>query len=238
MGFNKTHYETAFISTWWHLSDTLTVEEAVLLTLGVDPEKYERNSKRPTGYDPVKGAISSALQKGAIEGRMAYDVDCGEHFLDVFRSTVDVDSLKIWLSSRGVSRGFFFTGNASESPGYLSPEHKRYSPRLAAAVKAWLAMEDHNLYSGKSPKKAMEQWLESNYKALELVHKRDGLKHGYKAGDMNKSAISEAAKLANWEDEGGTPKTPERTLPTLKENLSRPNFFNVDDKLDNEEIPF
>ena len=43
MGLNKTHYETAFISTWWHLSDTLTIEEAVLLILSVDPEKYERS---------------------------------------------------------------------------------------------------------------------------------------------------------------------------------------------------
>ena len=238
MGLNKTHYETAFISTWWHLSDTLTVEEAVLLTLGADPEKYGRNSRRPTGYDPVKGAISSALQKGAIEGSVVYDLDFGEHFLDVFRSTVDVGSLKIWLSSRGVSRGFFFSGNESESPSYLSPEHKRYSPRLAAAVKAWLAMEDHNLYAGKSPKKAMEQWLESNYKALGLEHKRDSPRHSYKAGDMNKSAISEAAKLANWEDEGGTPKTPERTLPTLKENLPHPNFCNDDAELDNGDIPF
>ena len=105
--------------------------------------------------------------------------------------------------------GFFFPSGARPLD-YLDPSNKRHSPRLAAAVKAWQAMEDENLRRGKSAKDAMEQWLESNYKSLGLVHEKSSLhpKHGYKAGDMNKTAVSEAAKIANWEPNGGAPRTP------------------------------
>ena len=111
-----------------------------------------------------------------------------------------------WLRSRGIQDGYFFK-TASNTPDYLDPRNPRYSPRMAAAVRAWLAMEDENLRRGKSAKSGMDQWLISNYKTFGLVHKRDNEKNSYKAGDMNKSAITEAAKIANWEDDGGAPKT-------------------------------
>ncbi|WP_043349979.1 hypothetical protein [Cupriavidus basilensis] len=127
--------------------------------------------------------------------------------LDPHATTVAVDDLTQWLARRGVRSCFFFPEDA-RTLDYLEPTHERHSPRLAAAVKAWQAMEDENLRRRKSPKVAMEQWLESNYKVLGLVHKRDSRKHGYKEGDMNKSAVAEAAKVANWVDGGGAPRTP------------------------------
>ncbi|MGZ8914005.1 MAG: hypothetical protein ACXW1Z_12975 [Methylobacter sp.] len=122
------------------------------------------------------------------------------------KSLIEVDELRAWLAHKGYRTDFFFP-DSNDAPDYLDPKNPRYSPRMAAAVRAWLAMEDENLRRGKSAKSGMEQWLTSNYKTLGLVHKRDNEKNSYKAGDMNKSAITEAAKIANWEDDGGAPKT-------------------------------
>jgi hypothetical protein len=55
----------------------------------------------------------------------------------------------------------------------------------------------------------MKAWLERNYVALNLAHKRGSKVHGYNAGDMNKTAIDEVAKICNWEVDGGPPPTPD-----------------------------
>ena len=122
-------------------------------------------------------------------------------------TTVAVDDLRTWLVHAGFRTGFFFPA-ATDAPDYLDPKNLRYAPKLAAAVRVWQAMEDENLRRGKSAKTAMEQWCETRYKELGLIHARDNQKNGTKAGDVNKTAIEEAAKVANWEDGGGAPKTP------------------------------
>ncbi|WP_310625169.1 hypothetical protein [Limnohabitans sp.] len=80
------------------------------------------------------------------------------------KATLDREDLIAWLRSRGQTTGFFFPDAVvSDAPDYMNPAHLRYSPNLAAAVHAWLAMEDGNLRRGKSAKTAMENWLESRY---------------------------------------------------------------------------
>ena len=129
-------------------------------------------------------------------------------FPDWGLSTVKRVELVEWLSEQGIRSGFFFpNAKPSADPDYLDPNHPRYAPKLAASVKVWLAMDDENLRRGKGTIVAMEQWLESRYKELGLVHEKDNKNNGTKSGDMNNSAISEAAKVANWQY-GGSPKTP------------------------------
>ncbi|MEM8512925.1 hypothetical protein RCH14_002251 [Massilia sp. MP_M2] len=94
-------------------------------------------------------------------------------------------------------------------PAYLDPSNPRYSAKLAAAVLAWEAMEDGSLHRGKMPQAAMKAWLEHNYVALNLAHKRGSKAHGHNAGDMNKTAIEEVAKICNWKVDGGPPPTPD-----------------------------
>lgn len=113
--------------------------------------------------------------------------------------------LKQWLENNGITTGFLFQKMVDDTPDYLNPNHRRYSEALAAAVKAWQAMEDENLLLGKSsPKSAMIDWLTSRYKELGLTYENK----------ISIKAIKECATVANW-SKGGAPITPEKAnLPT------------------------
>lgn len=50
-------------------------------------------------------------------------------------TTVTIADVRTWLTSRGVTTGFFFPG-ASDTPDYLNAKHPRYARRLSAAVNA------------------------------------------------------------------------------------------------------
>jgi|SRR5215471_19795087 len=198
---------------YWRLCDELTVVQAALLIAGCDPSSDANfvegwnAEQRPIGYEAAKTAISNALRRGAITGRVfpIYDYDingstCGvqEDSIDLASSRVEVDSLREWLAGRGLKTGFFFPQGIN-SPDYLDPRHPRYAPKLAAAVRAWLATGNESAISGKSPKQALVKWLREH--AAEFGMTDDD-------GKPNETGIEEAAKVANWQPTGGAPKTP------------------------------
>ncbi|MCF1459255.1 MAG: hypothetical protein LPH21_17435 [Shewanella sp.] len=119
-------------------------------------------------------------------------------FPDWDLSTVSRDDLIRWLESRNYKTGFFFSGQI-EGAEYLDPSHSRYAPKLAAAVNAWLAMDDPSIIQGKSPKQALSKWLRENASEFKLSDEE---------GKPNETGIEECAKVANWQDKGGAPKTP------------------------------
>jgi len=210
------------ISDSWRLCEDLTVREAALLFAGCDPVSSDGSlceqrelHERPAGYEGAKRSISSALRKGQITGRHTPEsikdrngdtVGFVSNSTDIYESEVDLDSLVQWLCSKGITTGFFFPA-AAETPDYLDPGHPRYRKELAAAVSAWLALEDENLLKGKTPKQALISWVESRYKELGLFHEKDDPKNSIKKGDVNKSAIERVVAFSNWK-EGGPPKTP------------------------------
>jgi hypothetical protein len=103
------------------------------------------------------------------------------------------------LRSRGVTTGFFFP-NAQEGLEYFSAAHPHFSPKLAAAVKAWEAVSaDAALRRGKTVKQAIIVWLRHHANEFGLT-KDDG--------NPNEQGIEEVAKIANWDTKGGAPKTP------------------------------
>lgn len=224
MGFTASNrYTDEGISDYWRLNDVFTVKQAALLIVGCDPasevgthsENWQPH-ERPEGYEAAKQALSSNLLRRVIQGthyeRVDYDMNGNpageiEGSTDIDRSTVNRDSVVQWIAGRGIVTGFFQPSRTSE-PDYLDPSNSRYAPKLAAAVKAWMALDDENLTRGKSPLQALESWLESRYRELGLIHQIDNEKNKTKAGDINKSAVSEAAKVANWLPGGGAPKTP------------------------------
>jgi hypothetical protein len=195
----------------WRWCDELTVMQAALLANDLDPSvkfcyvEFWEIHKRPSGYEAAKHAITRALKSGKIKGEVIPKTHSDEYGVegdvDATTSNVDVESLKTWLETeRGVRPAFFFPAVESKTiPDYMNPKHSRYSPKLAAAVRVWQAMEDENLLRGKPVLSAMTDWMETRYKDLELIWK----------SKINKTAISECAKIANWKTEGGATKTPE-----------------------------
>ena len=198
---------------YWRLCDELSVIQAALLIAGCDPSSdadYIESwppEKRPPGYEAAKTAISNALRREAITGRLIplyeHDINgnaCGaiEESIDLSSSRIDVKSLRGWLAGRGLKTGFFFP-EERDFGDYLDPGHPRYAPKLAAAVLAWRATENESAISGKSPKQALMKWLREHAADFGLTDED---------GKPNETGIEEAAKVANWQPTGGAPKTP------------------------------
>jgi len=198
---------------YWRLCDELNIIQAALLVAGCDPssdaEYIEKRDpeERPSGYQAAKTAISNALCRQAIAGRFVprytYNIHSNsygeiEGSIDLVQSRVEVASLRTWLTGRGVKTGFFFPDTGG-IPDYLDPRHPRYAPKLAAAVHAWLAIENESAVSGKSPKQALARWLREHAIQFGLTDSD---------GKPNETGIEEIAKVANWQLGGGAPKTP------------------------------
>lgn len=197
---------------YWRLCDSLSVFQAALLIVGLDPSgecSYAEEwpiHQRPNGYEAARTAIANSLKKGRIEGQIIatqlYDINNNpygeiEGSVDVMESTVDVESLKDWLRSRGFNKGFFFP-KVQESTDYLNPSHPRYAPKLAAAVRAWEAVTEP---TGKSPKQELMIWLRKHASEYNLLNDD---------GNPFESAVDEISKVANWSLGGGAPKTPSK----------------------------
>lgn len=202
---------------YWRLCDEYNVYQAVLLITGLNPSDY-LNIKElkiqdcPENYPAVLKALLEAIKSDKIEAEVKTkeftDIvnTSGENQSLVKREVIDLEgtmmsfrAIQSWLKTRGINEGFFFP-NPPEEPMYLEPSHKTYSPKLAAAIMAWQAVnENPDLRSGKTVKKALQKWLIENAERFKLI-KDDGT--------PNKLGIEEIAKIANWDPKGGAPKTP------------------------------
>lgn len=116
------------------------------------------------------------------------------------RTRVSVESLQAWLSRRGVKTSFFFPEGPIAAE-YLDRNDPNFSPKLAAAVDAWKAVNAERAVkpSGKSVKADLTKWLNIHASAYGLTNE---------TGEPNKLAIKEVAKVSNWDQKGGAPKTP------------------------------
>ena len=204
-------YTDEGISDYWRLNDVFTIKQAALLIIGTDPQSecgtYCEQSKpheRPEGYEAAKQALTSNLLKGIIQGKHFKMVDtdingnpCGEidGTTDIELSTVNRDSVSVWIQSRGIYSGFFQLARMND-PDYLDPNNPRYAPKLAAAVKAWQAVTDPN---GKSPKQALDKWIREHAADFRLTDDD---------GNPINQAIEDCSKVANWQPGGGAAKTP------------------------------
>ena len=61
---------------YWQLCDELTVKQAAFLTVGANPSGYDPykvsqySAKQPDGYEAAKAAISQALDRKEISGKV------------------------------------------------------------------------------------------------------------------------------------------------------------------------
>lgn len=196
----------------WKLCCALTPVQASALIAGVSPARvsargyvyHERTYQLDDCDDPAIAerfsaalhGISSALKTEKLYGSL---LPVGPDQFDLGTTLIDVDDIRRWLASQGVSSAFFGDQRRTE-PEYLNPEHPHYAPKLAAAIRAWEAVTTQpQRLRAKTPKQALQSWLIENAAELGLL-KSDGA--------MNQLGIEEVSKLANWKPEGGASKTP------------------------------
>jgi len=209
----------------WRLCDDISVFQAIMLILGYDPANHSsREIEGSTTYDPPKGygSLKTALVNGLLNGKIqgnpefyqdGYDGAPAADLLSIDYATVNVESLKEFLSSKNYYPSFFFPeGVVAEE--YVNPQNAFYASKLAAAVNAWkfVTSEPDKHLNGKTPKMALEKWLRENANQYGLT-KDDG--------SPNETGIQEICKIANWKPGGGANKTP--TRPPAKKNLPTPS---------------
>ncbi len=208
---------------YWRLCDEVSVIQAALLIVGEDPSGGNNHvegwnpESQPIGYQAAKTAIFNAINSGDLEATIRRDSIMGHveesdtekwlgskgkfaYKIDTTLTTIKVQNLRAWLSKRGFTTGFFFPQNDGNRPDYLDKQHPNYSPKLAAAIEAWLAVtESPEKMRGKTAKQAIMIWLRSHAERYGLI-KEDG--------NPNENGIEEVAKVANWNTKGGAPETP------------------------------
>lgn len=199
----------------WRLCERLTIHQAAVLTLGDDPvdDGWDKVWERDVlGYAPMVAAIISAAERGSIKGigKFKYKTRSDGTFfrsdeVDPIASTIEVDSFRLWLTANGLRPAVFFPNikdvetGSSALPPYLDKEHPRFASKLNAAIEAWEAMQHPaNLDLGRTPRQALEAWLFNNATRLDLVSKD---------GEPIKQTIEDVAKIANWNTQGGAPRT-------------------------------
>ena len=132
-------------------------------------------------------------------------------------TSIAVDCVKEWYSSRGFFPVFFFPkGNAE---GFRDSNNARYSAKLATAISAWEAVKKPN--KNKSPKQSLTDWIVSNGVQFGL---------GNDDGVVSPTVAEEIAKVANWQTSGGATRTIQIDDNNQKENLGPiGNFKEVED---------
>ena len=209
---------------FWKLCDELTVVQAALLVVGRDPSPLEidvdrkTSANQPRGYNATKNAILSAIKHELLEGELRFDSrDINEgSYVCPSSSTVIVEDLKLWLRRKGFEKHFFFFPEGLDGE-FLDEDHPRYSPKLAAAVRAWEALEDDSFLKATTPKKAAQKWLRLYAVDFDLCDS-DGI--------PVESAIEEISKVVNWNPRGGAPSTPD--AQELPKKLTKTRKLSVD----------
>lgn len=188
---------------YWRLADELTVVQAALLICGYDPSELQNDvgfsiKKTPVGYVAVKHSLSSAVKSKVLTSRetKVYDQNQDDYYVNDDLAHIPVEEIKSWLSSKGITKHFFFFPEEPEGE-FLSPNHPRYSPKLASAIRAWQSMEGKDL-KGKTPKQSVIKWLRLHGGEYDLTDDD---------GNPRDSVIEEIAKIVNWKPKGGAPTT-------------------------------
>ncbi len=198
--------ETKLISKLWLLASSLSIVEAALLLIEVEPQGVSQfvngwdDHEKPVGFIAARNSIASALRAEEIQGEINFTYTEGMEELDhatgmdYAGSFVFVPSLREWLVERGFTTGFFFSNGLTS--GFRDAGHPRYSPKLAAIVEAW---ESYDLESSElgTPKQRIMKWLRLNANRFDLTNEE---------GSPREKVIDELAKVANWAPRGGAPR--------------------------------
>ena len=166
-----------------------------------------RHQARQEGYDDY--IRFSDFDPPDVEESFRNDDEDGlvvvfNKFPDWTLTTVSRESLTRWFIKRDFKPSFFFDQEIETGavPSYLDEMHPHYAPKLAAAIRAWEAVNADPMFGkkAKTAKQTIIDWLLSHAGEFKLLKENGGI---------NMEAIkNQIAKVANWETDGGAPKTP------------------------------
>lgn len=198
--------EKKYPSELWKLSSTVSIVEAALLLLDLEPQSYSQNienwddNDKPDGYLAARNALTSAVRSKIVEGELNHwtyhnqngGIEIDHESFDYHTSYVDVESLVKWLTGRGYSCSTF-AAPTDHATGFRDPDHPRYSAKLAAVAEAW---EKYDESEPGTPKQRIAKWLRLNAARFGLTDKD---------GSPMENVIEDLAKVANWATTGGAP---------------------------------
>jgi hypothetical protein len=194
----------------WKLADELTVFQISLLIAGHDPSEFddEEPANWPNEVKIDTAAFIAAIKNAVKNHRIDFKEEMRELYgnvdTDWSTSTINIESLRNWLSNRDYQDGFFISKD-NDQEKLFDKKGAFYAPKLAAAVRAWNELtSDPEAFAGKSPKKALEIWLRKHANEYGLTGKD---------GNPNKLGIEEICKVANWKPNGGASPTPSPSNP-------------------------
>lgn len=225
----------------WRLAETLTVTQAALLAVDInpadvlldnseDPTKSEIRDKTgdflPTArFRAVYCSILSASSSSKLKIKWIRQITNDDDYIDEPNSIVGVEDLKKWFASRGFRPRIFFPD--VEVHEFKDTNHPRYAPKLAAVVGAWEAVKEAE--PNRTVKQTLAKWLNINAAKYELVSED---------GRLRENLIQELAGIANWDRSGGAPKTHSKEISENKNTkiFNKNDWENADD--DDFDVPF
>lgn len=125
----------------WKICERVTLFQAVMLSLGYDPQdmshSFVRNSRnKPKEYEALLTALKSALQNNAIQGQIREEWD--EQYERSISGTIHPDYTNVelksvgqFLQSKGIDNPICNQSSHSQLPDYLNPAHACYAPKPA-----------------------------------------------------------------------------------------------------------
>ncbi|WP_417490414.1 hypothetical protein [Maricaulis sp.] len=196
-------------SAIWKLAETVSIVEAALLILEIEPQglsdsiETRADDDKPKGYLAARKALESSIRGDCLEGQINYVVlenpnggyEEDYQRIDYHTSQVDARDLARWLAQRGYSCSTF-PARDEQSTGFRDRNHPRYAAKLAAVAEAWEAFDESAGAPG-TPKQRLTIWLRLNAARFGLTGDD---------GRPMENVIEELAKVGNWATTGGAPK--------------------------------
>lgn len=210
------------ISSAWKSLDRYTIREIVLLMQGVDPSDvniFEENIDRspPPNSQIYLNMFIRAVDDDEISHyhvKHEYiPTGYGADAVDYLNTLIKREAIESYFKQKNIQDHFFNTGDVVMK-AYQDKSSPFYAPKLAAAIAVWEALTNNvDLLKKTSPKKAAQKWLSEHAEELDILYK----------GEINKTASEEIAKIVNFEEQGGVPKTifemPKKTCSDYEPNI-------------------
>ena len=185
----------------WRFADVLTVKEAACILGYEDPAKYTfNNNALPKEAEGMRLLLERAITQGNLRFAAAWEYFDGcngpestqtvnAHTFLADCTTIRVSDLTTWCDSKGIEHPF--AAQPANNANAPTPIPQTYPDELRVAIEAFQAVSaDPSATKTQTPKAALTAWLEKN------------------KPELSANARERIATVANWQPQGGAPRTP------------------------------